>query len=155
MLPQVIVLLLALSACARSTQWSVTHLEASDPSFRCSKLTYHKERFDLTFHSSEEKLSLYLNLHQAPCPECDQTIVTLSIDNEEMTFVAEQRRGGQRFEIPEATTLALIDALLQEKRIKIFLPGYEMQIDSKGFAKALRSLEHAFIANALKKIEVF
>jgi hypothetical protein len=148
-----------LSACAATTPWAVTHLDACDPEFRCSKLTYKENQLDLTFHTSAEQLSLYLNLHTfpaIPAPDnAEKCIVTLKINDEEISFFAERRRGGQRLDIPEEITLQLIDALLEEKRVKILLCGYETQIDSKGFAKALHALKHAPLIDPLKKIQVF
>jgi hypothetical protein len=136
------------SACSSSNnQWAVDHVQASNPEFASSKLTFQsKDRntgVDLELLKIGTAQYLYLTVHSQTVPAYNHNAkaarVFIHTNNERIEVIAYRHEGGQRLLLPEAVYPLVLDSLKTGKDVTIALEGYTTTIDSANFQKQYKS----------------
>ncbi|NGX46090.1 MAG: hypothetical protein K940chlam2_01272 [Chlamydiae bacterium] len=142
--------LLLLSACSRTTNWQVQNLPARAHCFESARLIYRScDRscgIDIELLSGPDLLATYLQVTSGyiPCnPEDPATSkVTLRGKTRSLTVDAERHAGGQRLRLPQVAQEFFLTALERGEPFCLELPGYVEPVDSAGFARAFAKMLH-------------
>jgi len=144
---------LLLSSCSSSDSWAVSYLDGKGRS--SSKLVYAARDIvngvDLEFLRVGEELHTYLQVHSQMIPafngNAKEALVTFNINGTTHSGVAYRHEGGQRILLPEPLQNLLIEALKENKSVKIELQGYQATIEPGEFHKRLGDLNSNPIRN--------
>jgi hypothetical protein len=141
-------LCLVLGGCGKESHWACDQIHSGKEAFCSSKLTYRSGNptrgIDLEFLKTAEHLATYLNVHSLPISprkkDPNTTPLTLEIEGERSHYLTRRLLGGQRFLLPPDAAQKVIDALQDQKEVKITLASYETLLKPEDFSSKFEKL---------------
>lgn len=114
-------------------------MNAETPSRR---LSYHTQDqvngLDVRFFYTAEHLKIFLEVHSGEIPAYgehpNEALVKITQGKHKIVVVASRFEGGQRLLLPESIYPQLLSLLKTEQKLKIQVPGYATEIESKEFS---------------------
>jgi len=127
---------LILFGCEKTDPWRIEKMNCDKPKGQMTRVVIPTKDpvngLDLEFFHTDQETRCFINIHTFETTPYENdptlTLVTLTIDDRELLFLAERREGGQRLFLEKKATLTLLSALRQNKSIHLSLDGYEATI---------------------------
>lgn len=157
---------LCFASCQTPSRWTASHMQANDPSFRSSRLTYHCQdrinEINVEFLKTRSSLHCYLYVHSDAIPPykgaLQEARVQLLIESTQHTIIAMRHAGGQRLLLPDSAGSLILSALDKGTPVFIKLDGYAVKLDPENFKEQFASMQTSSLftlADALKMISNF
>ena len=151
-------LLAAMSSCAQSGSWQVSHLQTGSSKYDSSRLYFPAadaiSGIDVEMIRSDSEIFVYLlvqNYEIEPYQDNPkEAIVRLMFDDQTIDAVCHRHEGGQRLFLPDSLKQPLLSALQEEKDVTLQLAGFRSTISGRGFPSSFAALLKTPLRNPLQ-----
>ena len=138
------------SSCSHSSKlWVLQKISSSNPSYDAARIFFTTNSFlglELEITRVDKDLCSYINVFSQEIPimkgHSNKSLLTISSNNTQQTFVTNRLQGGQRILLPKEATNLIIDELNKNKTLRIIIPNslYDGEIISSNFSKVFKKL---------------
>ena len=143
-----LIIFLTSSCSPQCNQWKLAVIKADCPAASYVKVylpacnTFNGLETVLMSSNGNVRLYLYAVTLLFPFYENDECFceVTLCVDEENYTFIADRLQGGQCLLLPKDAMQLLMDALLENKSVEVTTGRYQATLTPENFCNAYRNL---------------
>ncbi len=141
-----IALLVLFCACTKANDFAYSAIESPDPAFSSSRILYTKKKgpraLEVEFLFSDARCDLFINIHSGAIASSPEGTTTLLIKTEsgQREFEVDLLSGNQRVHLSDEASKTILNSLLENQPVTLFLNTYQTTLSSHGFEKALKNI---------------
>lgn len=135
-------LFLFLNSCSSETaRWQMDEIVSDSPVYQSKRLLHlasnRSTGFELEISQGQSDMQVHINVFSRQIPAYSgnpkRALITIADPSQSHNILAHRLKGGQRLRLGQEHSQLLLNSLKNSKEVKIYLEGYEENIDTEGF----------------------